>query len=922
MQPRLVRLMMTAAILLAAWTTTFAQASGIAPPPSIVKDVGSTAGDSREKSLLTLESILDQFPTPVFLEAAGEQAEPTSPSPGALKAYIEGRAAFLANQRSSLELLEQAKRLDPRSAAILRLLGIANFTFGNTVRGTLYLRESLSIEPDDAESLFLLGRSAIERREPEEAIVLLSRSAKANEQSMDPAIRILRPYYLGQLLVQKGYDAAGVMVLDQFLAESESTPRVSRLYMEATRLDRHYGRILLEIGDAYCRLGRLEEAAQRYESAAEDAYVETQALITRRVYAALATGNEEQAIQLAVHYLRESTDASSALPLVAYVTQHSRQPALIAEQLKRYYAESNKPGSIALAIADALPPDQSTPFLRQHILENPQDLVALEGHLERLRKTAPERLPAETLDLLSSNSDSARDVMVRLLKVEPDANKLMNDLARITPASQQRAAYHYMLGVLHQELGHEALATSSYEKAIATDPSYLSPQLATVELQMLLGHNDRALELLEQLPAKDSDKITVLRATLLSLNEKHDEARRLIDELLASQPRNIEHRNVLARLLHRAGQYEEAERLLWATHDLDTLNEATFSQLFALYSDDNNPRADANQRQRLLRRAQETIPNSRLTRMRTALFEAERGRFPQTEAILRQMLASDPADPDAMRLLAELYELTNRSQDSVSLLLEATKARPTDSNPPRILLRSLTRSPKLIEPYLPRISQELEPLPLTMPLVLLRSEAYNRQNLYDRSLALFDLAIAQLPAHAADLYFYRSITNQHREDEASAENDLLKVLELEPDNDRACNALGYMWADKGKNLDRAEQLIHKALDVDPASVAYRDSLGWVYYKKGDFQLALEHLRKARAGEDGDDAVIVDHLGDALWRVGQKQEAIQQWKAAWETINKPEARDDSETRRTKQALSEKLKAVSGNQEPPLAPVAAP
>ena len=65
-----------------------------------------------------------------------------------------------------------------------------------------------------------------------------------------------------------------------------------------------------------------------------------------------------------------------------------------------------------------------------------------------------------------------------------------------------------------------------------------------------------------------------------------------------------------------------------------------------------------------------------------------------------------------------------------------------------------------------------------------------------------------------------------------AEEWLEQVLDEFPDDVSAMNDLGYLWADSGKNLERAMQMIQKAVEAEPDNVAYRDSLGWVLFRLG------------------------------------------------------------------------------------------
>ena len=69
-------------------------------------------------------------------------------------------------------------------------------------------------------------------------------------------------------------------------------------------------------------------------------------------------------------------------------------------------------------------------------------------------------------------------------------------------------------------------------------------------------------------------------------------------------------------------------------------------------------------------------------------------------------------------------------------------------------------------------------------------------------------------------------------------------MPLNPENAAALNYLGYTWAEQGIHLDEAEQLILRALAIEPNDGFYIDSLGWVYYQRGEYMQAIQHLERA------------------------------------------------------------------------------
>ena len=105
------------------------------------------------------------------------------------------------------------------------------------------------------------------------------------------------------------------------------------------------------------------------------------------------------------------------------------------------------------------------------------------------------------------------------------------------------------------------------------------------------------------------------------------------------------------------------------------------------------------------------------------------------------------------------------------------------------------------------------------------------------------------------------------------------VIELDPGNADAMNALGYTLADQTNRHEEALELIEKALTIKPDEPAFIDSLGWVQYRLKNFEMALTYLRQAFERFRNDE--IAAHLGEVLWVVGDKVEANQVWEQGLE-----------------------------------------
>jgi tetratricopeptide (TPR) repeat protein len=130
-----------------------------------------------------------------------------------------------------------------------------------------------------------------------------------------------------------------------------------------------------------------------------------------------------------------------------------------------------------------------------------------------------------------------------------------------------------------------------------------------------------------------------------------------------------------------------------------------------------------------------------------------------------------------------------------------------------------------------------------------------------------------------EIIYARALTYERIDRLGDAEADLRRLIELDPENADALNALGYTLADRTDRYQEALALIERALKLKPDTPAIIDSLGWVLFRLGRHEEALKHLR--RAFELQRDAEVAAHLGEVLWVTGEKDEARAVWRAGSE-----------------------------------------
>ncbi len=151
---------------------------------------------------------------------------------------------------------------------------------------------------------------------------------------------------------------------------------------------------------------------------------------------------------------------------------------------------------------------------------------------------------------------------------------------------------------------------------------------------------------------------------------------------------------------------------------------------------------------------------------------------------------------------------------------------------------------------------------------------------YEESVDAFTEAIGRAGEPARQehwpLFYGRAFALDQSRQWPRAEQDLHRALELQPGQPLVLNYLAYSWIERGERLETARNMVEQAAAQRPRNGAIIDSLGWAQYHLGEFDAAVETLERALAVQPGD-PVIIDHYGDALWRSGRHMEARFQWR---------------------------------------------
>ncbi len=177
-------------------------------------------------------------------------------------------------------------------------------------------------------------------------------------------------------------------------------------------------------------------------------------------------------------------------------------------------------------------------------------------------------------------------------------------------------------------------------------------------------------------------------------------------------------------------------------------------------------------------------------------------------------------------------------------------------------------------------------------LYALEANIYSETERDERGLELLGRAIEEFP-ESDNLRYARSVAYERQGDIPAAEIDLRTIIERDPENATALNALGYTLANRTDRFDEARGLIEKALAISPNEPSILDSMGWVLYRQGDLANAEQFLTRAYASFP--DPEVAAHLGEVLWVSGKTTGAMTVWRGALQEDPQHEILNETLTR---------------------------
>lgn len=105
------------------------------------------------------------------------------------------------------------------------------------------------------------------------------------------------------------------------------------------------------------------------------------------------------------------------------------------------------------------------------------------------------------------------------------------------------------------------------------------------------------------------------------------------------------------------------------------------------------------------------------------------------------------------------------------------------------------------------------------------------------------------------------------------------ALKANPDNDHVLNNYSYFLSLRKEKLDLALKMSARLVQMHANNPTYLDTHAWVLYIMKDYKKAKTFLEKAMTNDTAVSGTIIEHYGDVLFKLGERENAVAQWRKA-------------------------------------------
>ena len=355
--------------------------------------------------------------------------------------------------------------------------------------------------------------------------------------------------------------------------------------------------------------------------------------------------------------------------------------------------------------------------------------------------------------------------------------------------------------------------------------------------------------------------------------------------LLATAPRNVDYNLAMGNMMLMFGERDSALTYYDKAQQYEPENGATYlakAQFYNAIGDSVN--YDQQTYQALVSKDLDVASKVEVLADYARHLLVAKDSSARTENLFKVLIEQHPNEPQIRMLFSDYLAAKDDMKGAAEQMDYAVNLDPTDAQAwNRLLVLNI-----ISENYEAAIAagdRAIELNPNDIELYGYIAPAYYNIKQYDKAIEVYKKALAAVDSTDTE---HRSMFLGGMGDAKFSMGDTIgafalydQAIEIDPNNVSILNNYAYFLTLCNRDLDKAERMSAKTVQAEPQNATFLDTYAWVFYKRKEYTMAQLYIEMAIKNERRPSSDIYDHYGDILLAVGNKQEALKQWKKALE-----------------------------------------
>jgi tetratricopeptide (TPR) repeat protein len=512
-------------------------------------------------------------------------------------------------------------------------------------------------------------------------------------------------------------------------------------------------------------------------------------------------------------------------------------------------------------------------------------------------------------DMICGNPKGAKEQFKQVLEIDPRHHASMYNIAKLSLEAATETKdfdeaitmgenaikldpnnYWYYVTVVeaYRMKGDFANAIRLQNTAVQRFPKQSDAISGLAELYLKNKQYDEALDTYKKIEAKfgiSEERLSSKYKLYMEIG-KQEEAFKTIEELIKLNPTKTEYYTAKYSLLLKQNKDKEAVELLKKLLSINPNDGVTMITLADYYKSQGNMQESDKYLFQTFENP-EVFVKGKLNIVQAIIKEYKDTEMAaRARKLVKIMATIHPNTTEALELQGDIFDLDNKPDSAWTMYKRAVDLEPRNDKVWIKLLNSSNKSQNY-NMLISDANDALEYFPNNEMIQYFYALANLKQGDYTLSINQFEKIKKR--TSSADLLTLVSIglgESYYRNNAFDkSDNAFEEALLSAPNNDLIFNSYAFFSAYRKDKLPNAKEMIEKALQVKPNNPTYQYTYGWVFYQMNDNKSAIEWFEKAVKNSIKPNAEILERLGDAYYKEGQKDLAVEQWNKANAVGNK-------------------------------------